>query len=95
MTIKNLIANLITKYRNHCAEVAQLRVEREEARQKLAEAKLELSCMKSDPVFADVYEGFIVAFMAWNDAGNAIQTGQLLMEQLENEEEAVILTRSR
>ena len=55
MTIKNLIANLITKYRNHCAEVAQLRVEREEARQKLAEAKLELSCMKSDPMFVDVH----------------------------------------
>ena len=46
-----------------------------------------------DPMIADVYEGLIVAFMAWNDAGNAIQTGQLLMEQLKNEEETVVLTR--
>jgi hypothetical protein len=80
MTIKNLIANLITKYRNHCAEVAQLRVEREEARQKLAEAKLELSCMKSDPVFADVHlrEGL-----------------KLLDDAIADYEDAVVLEKSR
>ncbi|MBQ1400688.1 MAG: PucR family transcriptional regulator ligand-binding domain-containing protein [Lachnospiraceae bacterium] len=46
-----------------------------------------------DQVIADVYEGFIVAFMAWNDAGNAIAAGQSLMEQLERDRTAAVLTR--
>ena len=53
--IKRLFAKLVTKYREHCAEVAQLRVERAEARKYVAEAKLEFSYANSDPECSDTH----------------------------------------
>ena len=46
-----------------------------------------------DTVFADLYEEYIVAFMAWSDSGNAIQAGDSLMEQMTANETGFLLTR--
>ena len=46
-----------------------------------------------DTVIADIYEEYIVAFMAWSDPGNAIQASDSLMEQMTANETAFRLTR--
>ena len=46
-----------------------------------------------DTVFADAYKGYMVAFMAWTDFGNAVQAGELLMEQMAANDIHAVLTR--
>lgn len=78
--LKKLFAKLLVSYREHCADVAQLRVERAEAHQKVADAKLEIALSKSDPEFATAH---------------LLEGTNLLDDAIEDYENALFLDESR
>ncbi len=92
-TIKMLFMKLMIKYREHCEDVAQLKIERAEAQLNVAIAKKEIACMKADPTFADThmeealpyldkaidkYEEALFCERSWSYLGAASITGKAL-----------------